>query len=182
MNKFNDWPGFTCPKLEYLNISSNRIDKVHAEWRGHPTLRTVISCDNRFKDLSHFKNMPNLQELYLGQNMINSLAGAEGGMPALKRLHLRRNRIATIPEELPEMPELVYLNLRSNLIETLAQAFGFLQFPNVIDLNIMNNPVDTKASSFNLLMAEFLIKRTTLERFCKKSVTERNKLEAVYLA
>ena len=102
-------------------------------------------------------------------------------MPALKKLHLRRNRIVNIPEELPEMPELTYLNLRSNAIETLAQALNAFQFPKVNDLNLMNNPVDLNSSSFNILMAEFIIKRTTLVRFCKKDVTDRNKLEAVYL-
>ena len=124
MNKFNEFPGFTCPKLEYLAISNNKIDRVNEGWKGHPTLRIINASDNKFKDLTHFKAIPNLQELYLGQNMIKSLAGAEGGMPSLKRLHLRRNRIVNIPEELPEMPELVYINLRSNLIETLAQAFN----------------------------------------------------------
>ena len=108
--------------------------------------------------------------------MINSLAFPEGGMPALKKLNLRRNRIASIPEELPELPELVYLNLRSNLIKTLAQAFGFLQFPKVNDLNIMKNPIDLSFSSFNILMAEFLIKRTSLVRFCKTDVNESHKL------
>ena len=66
LNKFNEWPGFTCPKLDYLNISSNKLDKVNEAWRGHPALRTIVSVDNKFKDLSNFKNIPNLQELYLG--------------------------------------------------------------------------------------------------------------------
>ena len=37
-------------------------------------------------------------------------------------------------------------------------------------------------SSFNILMAEFLIKKPTLERVCKRKVTEAYKLEAVHLA
>ena len=50
------------------------------------------------------------------------------------------------------------------------------------DINVINNPVETSASSFNVLLAEVLIKRPKLTRFCKHSVTEANRLEAVYLA
>ena len=60
MNKFTEWPGFTCPKLDYLNISSNKINSFNESWNGHPALRIVIAADNKFKDLSNFKAMPNL--------------------------------------------------------------------------------------------------------------------------
>jgi len=56
------------------------------------------------------------------------------------------------------------------------------QFPLLVDINVLNNPVETNATSFNLLMAEILIKNTKIKRFCKVTVTEQNKLEAVYLA
>ena len=158
-NKFTEWPAFKCPKLDYLNISGNKLDKVNEGWAGHPTLRIVAATDNKFKNLGNFKGMPKLEELYLGQNLVSALNGWEGGLPSLKRLHLRRNKIAAIEEELPELPELEYLNLRHNSIETLDNAFRAFQFPKLVDLNILNNPVDLNASSFNLLMAEFLIKK-----------------------
>ena len=181
-NKFNEWPGFKCPKLDYLNISGNKLEKVNEGWTGHPNLRIISASDNKFKNLSNFKALPRLEELYLASNQITQLSGWEGGLPALKRLHLRRNKISSIDEELGEMPELEYLNMRHNNLETLENAFRLFQFPKVTDLNIINNPADTNCSSFNLLMAEFLIKRTTLKRFCKVKVQESNQLEAVHLA
>ena len=118
-NKFNEWPGFKCPKLDYLNISGNKLEKVNEGWTGHPTLRTLCAVDNKFKNLNNFKALPNLEELYLQANLIVQFNGWEGGLPKLKRLNLRRNKIANIDDELPELPELEWLNLRHNAIENL---------------------------------------------------------------
>ena len=181
-NKFTEWPAFKCPKLDYLNFSGNNVDKISADWGGHPTLRILSCAGNKFKNLALVKNCTRLEELYLGNNLIATLGGCEGGLPALKRLHLRRNKVAAIEDELPEMPELEYLNLRHNAIDSIESAVKVFQFPKIIDLNVVNNPIDLNASSFNLLMAEFLVKRTALVRFCKHTIKESNKLEAVHLA
>lgn len=181
-NKFNEWPAFRSPKLDYLNISGNKLEKVNDQWVGSASLRILSAADNKFKSLAVFKNCPKLEELYLAQNMIAQLTGWEGTLPSLRRLHLRRNKISTFDEEMQELPELVYLNLRHNAIESMEQAVRVFQIPKLTDLNIINNPLDTNCSSFNLLMAEFLTKRSSLIRFSKVYVTERNQLEAVHLA
>ena len=106
LNKFVEFPAIKCPKLEYLNISGNKLEKVNEGWAGHENLRKLNSVDNKFKSLAPFKVMPKLEELYLAQNNIGSLAGWES-LPQLKILHLRRNRIDTVGEELPPLDELV---------------------------------------------------------------------------
>ena len=45
----------------------------------------------------------------------------------------------------------------------------------------MNNPVESNMSSFNIFIAEILIKKPSLTRLCKHTITEANKLEAVFL-
>ncbi len=121
-NKFTEWPGFKCPKLDYLNIGGNKLEKVNEGWTGHPTLRIISAKDNKFKNLNNFKNCPKLEELYLASNQIATFNGWEGSLPSLKRLHLRRNKIAAIDDELPELPELEYLNLRHNAIDSIEVA------------------------------------------------------------
>lgn len=124
--------------------------------------------------------MPKLEELYVANNAIASFSGYEG-LPALKILHLRRNKIDKIDEELPELPALTYLNLRSNKFASLESILKVFQFPQVSDLNIINCPLEVQASSFQMLLGDILIKNTSIKRFCKHSITDTNKFEAVYL-
>ena len=114
-NKFLEFPAIKCPRLEYLNISSNKLDKVNEGWTGHENLKKLVCTDNKFKTLAPFKVMPKLEELYMAGNKMTALVGWES-LPALRVLHLRRNEIAKIDEELPPLDELTYLNLRHNNI------------------------------------------------------------------
>lgn len=180
-NKYVELPPFKLPRLEYLDISYNKIEKVNDGWSGHANLRILKSIDNKFKNLVPFKTMPRLEELYLGNNAIASLSGWES-LPELRKLHLRRNKIEKIDEELPPLEKLEYLNLRANKIASMEQVERlYTSFPTLSDLNVINNPVELSASSFNVLLAEILVKRPAMKRFCKHSITEANLLEAVYL-
>lgn len=117
-NKFNDFPALKLPNLEYLDISYNKLEKVNEGWVGHEKLRIIKSVENKFKNLTPFKNLPKLEELYLANNAITNFNGWEG-LGSLRKLHLRKNKIEKIEEELPELPALEYLNLRSNNIPDL---------------------------------------------------------------
>lgn len=180
-NKFLEYPAIKCPKLEYLNISGNKLEKINDGWTGHENLKKLIAVDNKFKSLAPFKTMPKLEELYLAQNMVASLSGWEN-LPNLHTLHLRKNRIEKIEDELPPLDELVYLNLRHNNIRELESAFKVFQFPKVTEVNFLNNPVEREASSLEVLMARFIVQCPRMTRFCKQQVTEQMKLIAVYQA
>ena len=121
-NKFVEFPAIKCPKLEYLNISNNKLEKVNEGWTGHDNLKKLVCTENKFKTLAPFKVMPKLEELYMANNKLTALVGWES-LPALKILHLRRNEIAKIDEELPPLEELTYLNLRNNAIANTEMAF-----------------------------------------------------------
>ena len=170
-NKFVEFPAFKVPKLDYLNISGNKLEKVNDGWTGHENLRILNAVDNKFKTLAPFKVMPKLEELYLASNMLTSLSGWES-LPVLRVLHLRRNKIDKIEEELPPLDELTTLNLRSNNISKLDQAVRALTFPKLESLTLINNPLDQSYSSLEVLCSEFLIRKPTLKRFCKINITE----------
>lgn len=104
-NKYTELVAIKVPKLEYLDISYNRLEKVNEGWTGHPNIKILKSIDNKFKNLAPFKEMPRLEELYLESNAITSLSGYEN-LPSLRKLHLRKNKIEKIEEELPELPNL----------------------------------------------------------------------------
>lgn len=176
----SEFPALKLPNLEFLDISYNKLEKINEGWVGHEKLRIIKSVDNKFKNLNAFKNLPKLEELYLGNNSISNLNGWEN-LPSLRKLHLRKNKIEKVEEELPELPALEYLNLRSNKIANLETIERLFQFAELKDLNLLNNPVYTEATSFNIFMAEVLTKNVKLTRFCKTKVTEPELLEAVYL-
>jgi len=105
-NKFTELAAFKLPKLEYLDISYNKLEKINEGWQGHQNIKIFKSIDNKFKNLAPFKNMPKLEELYASNNMISTLIGGEG-LVSLKKLHLRHNKIDKIEEEgVPEFPSL----------------------------------------------------------------------------
>jgi Leucine-rich repeat (LRR) protein len=104
-NKYTELVGIKCQKLEYLDISYNRLEKVNEGWNGHPNIKILKSIDNKFKNLAPFKEMPKLEELYLESNVITNLIGYEN-LPNLRKLHLRKNKIEKIDEEFPELPNL----------------------------------------------------------------------------
>jgi hypothetical protein len=54
-------PAFKLPKLEYLDISYNKLEKVNDGWSGHANIRIFKTIDNKFKSLSQFKAMPKLE-------------------------------------------------------------------------------------------------------------------------
>lgn len=168
-NKFTEFPGFKCPALQYLDVSFNKLEKVNETWTGHPNLKILKSVDNKFKNLTVFKGMPKLEELYLARNNISQLTGYDG-LPALKKLHLRRNKIEKVEEELPELAELEYLNLRSNSISNFDVMMRLFVYPKLKDLNVINCPVELGFSSMNLFVAELLIKKPDVNRFCKISI------------
>lgn len=185
-NKFNELAAFKCPKLEYLDISFNKIEKVNEGWQGHPTIKIFKSIDNKFKNLNAFKNLPKLQELYLANNVIASLTGVEG-LTSLKKLHLRHNKIEKIEDEVPfeEMyPALEYLNLRTNKIPAMEDIYKIIKFPALTDLNVLNCPCELAQSSMNIMICQVLSNQPNpkITRFCKVDITDVNRLEAVYYA
>lgn len=180
-NKIQEIPALKCPKLEYLNISHNKMEKVNEGWTGHANLRIICAVDNKFKTLAPFKNMPNLEELYMESNSMTTLSGWES-LPKLKTLHLRRNKIEKMEEELPELPSLTYLNLRGNNIHTMEMLNRLFQFQALTVLIVTKCPVEREASSADVILAEVLRKSTKLVRFGKTKVDEGAKLQAIYLA
>lgn len=180
-NQFKEFGAFKCPKLEYLDVSFNKLEKVNDGWTGLPNLRILKSVDNKFKNMNFIKGMPKLEECYLANNNIASLEGYSD-IPSLKKLHLRRNKIAKFPEEMAELPALEFLNLRSNQIENMEMVLKlFATFTALNDLNVINTPVELSFSSMNVFLAQLMQTQPKVKRFCKVEVSDAHRLEAVFL-
>ena len=155
-NKVPEFGAFKLPKLEYLDLSDNKLEKVNEGWAGHASLKVLKCVENKFKNMNVFKAMPKLEELYIANNSIASLEGYSE-LPALRKLHMRRNKIEKMPEEIPELPALEYLNLRSNKVPNMEATLKlFASYPALNDLNVINCPVELAFSSMNVFLAELL--------------------------
>ena len=98
---------------------------------------------------------------------------------------MRKNKIDKIPDELGPLPALEYLNVRSNGVNNMENLLKLLSpetFPALKDLNVLNCGIELNYSSMNIFLAEILEKKANLQRFCKVTVTDAHRLEAVYLA
>jgi len=59
-NKFTEMAAFKLPKLEYLDVSYNKLEKINEGWTGHANLKVLKSVDNKFKNFNAFKGLPKL--------------------------------------------------------------------------------------------------------------------------
>ena len=51
-NKLTEMPAFKLPKLEYLDISYMKLEKVNDAWSGHTNIRIFKTIDNKFKSIN----------------------------------------------------------------------------------------------------------------------------------
>lgn len=179
-NKISELPAIQCPKLEYLDLSENKIDKFDS-WAGHPTLRTLLLSNNKLKSMAFCQNLPELRHLSVSENSIPALAGYDG-LTSLETLDLGKTKIDKIEEELPELPALKSIDLSETRISNLDNLKPLFAFESLRDLDISQTPLEVNASSFNFLLAEILIAFPKLTGYCGRPVAEKNRYEALYTA
>lgn len=51
-NKIAEMPAIKLPKLEYLDISNNVLEKVNDGWQGHANIKVFKTTQNKFKSLA----------------------------------------------------------------------------------------------------------------------------------
>lgn len=60
---------FEIKNLRKLDVSNNSISNTE-NFRGHPSLETLIMNDNMLTSMSDLKNMPKLEKLNLTSNPV----------------------------------------------------------------------------------------------------------------
>lgn len=96
-------------------------------------------------------NFPNLQELDLGSNKIQSLPSNFGELNNLKILRLNRNKISVVGKEIGSLSNLIYLDLGRNQIQALPFEIGNLK--KLEFLQIWGNEITMLPESINDLTA-----------------------------
>ncbi|XP_028266049.1 leucine-rich repeat-containing protein 23 [Parambassis ranga] len=173
-NQITDLEGLVAPFLESLNLTGNSIQTVNVFQSG--CFENLVSLELRGNhlDTTDGINLPNLQRLYLAQNVIHRLEGLEK-LESLAVLHLRDNHLDTLDGLSPNMKCLQYLNVRGNRIVdgNAARSIGFVS-KTLRVLILSENPlVETSDYRLSILMV-----LPQLERLDKDPVTPEEKTEA----
>jgi Leucine-rich repeat (LRR) protein len=113
-NKIMALPNIQCPKLRKLNLTGNVIEDCY-EFKGHPTLETLILNKNKLKNCKGLGNCPRLMELDLSENVITEINDLKD-LPALKNLNLKKNEIETLVSPMPDLPRITKLNVEENKV------------------------------------------------------------------
>ncbi|KAK7151269.1 hypothetical protein R3I93_012264 [Phoxinus phoxinus] len=108
-------------KLEVLDLSYNHIWMLGIDsFQGLPNLLNLNLTGNALKHVHRFANLPNLEQLYLGDNKIASMYGLLDISKNLTTLDLQFNKFSSMSELytiLEELPQIVEIVLRGNELE-----------------------------------------------------------------
>ncbi|XP_059904393.1 leucine-rich repeat-containing protein 23 isoform X2 [Gadus macrocephalus] len=173
-NQLEDMEGLGGTALENLNLSGNKIQRVHGLQYGQLTNLGILELRGNCLDTTDGIYLPKLRKLYLAQNVIKRLEGLER-LELLTTLHLRDNQLETLEGISPRMTSLKYLNVRGNLIsnqnalQSLVPLLGTLHAVVILD-----NPL-AESGDYRIAVLTCLMH---LERLDKELVSSEERAEA----
>jgi len=135
-NKIHVLPEMQAVNLLQIDLSENKV-KDCTQFKGLPNLKKLNLNTNHMANCIGLSNCPKLEVLYLNNNRLTTLKGLEN-LPTLRKLRLRTNKIETF-DYVPTLPTLEKLAISENLIKSNIE-FSKLKFPSLKRINIDGNP------------------------------------------
>ena len=136
-NKIHVLPEMQAVNLLQIDLSENKV-KDCTQFKGLPNLKKLNLNTNHMANCIGLANCPKLEVLYLNNNRLTSLRGLEN-LPSLRKLRLRTNKIENFDDGVPNLPNLEKLAISENLIKNNVE-FSKLKFPSLKRINIDGNP------------------------------------------
>ncbi len=139
--------GWTWTPSTFLNLSSCGLESLD----GIATLTDIHLVEeidlnyNFLPEIPAFicTSLPNLQQLYVAHNELNTLPSNINQAINLAYLDAQDNQITSIPDSLITMPSLITCNLNDNNIITISSTMSYTTLTAFTSLN--NNPIKKKA-------------------------------------
>ena len=135
-NKIHVLPEMQAVNLLQIDLSENKV-KDCTQFKGLPNLKKLNLNNNHMANCIGLANCPNLEVLYLNNNRLTSIQGLDN-LPSLRKLRLRTNKIEVF-DVVPNLPNLEKLAISENLIKNNTE-FSKLKFPSLKRINIDGNP------------------------------------------
>ena len=136
-NKIHVLPEMQAVNLLQIDLSENKV-KDCTQFKGLPNLKKLNLNTNHMANCIGLANCPKLEVLYLNNNRLTSIKGLDN-LPSLRKLRLRANKIETFDDGVPNLPNLEKLAISENLIKKNVE-FSKLKFPSLKRINIDGNP------------------------------------------
>ncbi|XP_068996758.1 leucine-rich repeat-containing protein 23 isoform X1 [Embiotoca jacksoni] len=173
-NRLTDVEGLVAPTLESLSLTGNNIQRMKAFQSGCFSNLVTLEIRGNKLDTTAAINLPNLQKLFLAQNVINRLEGLQR-LQRLVILHLRDNQLESMDGISPCLKCLRYLNVRGNSIGDVKalQCLGLLS-ETLKALVLSDNPL-VELSDYRLNVLMLL---PQLDRLDKDPVSLEERVEA----
>lgn len=174
LNHIRDLEGLGCPALESLNLIGNGIQRVSGLQSSRLTNLVTLELRGNRLETTDDIYLPNLQRLYLAQNIIKRLEGLDK-LEHLTTLHLRDNQLETLDGISPNMKSLQYLNVRGNLVFTQRALRSLVAVAKTLRaLVLAENPL-SETEDYRLSV---LTRLPLLERLDKELISPEEKGEA----
>ncbi len=135
-NKIHVLPEMQAVNLLQIDLSENKV-KDCTQFKGLPNLKKLNLNNNHMANCIGLANCPKLEVLYLNNNRLTSIQGLDN-LPSLRKLRLRTNKIEVF-DVVPNLPNLEKLAISENLIKNNTE-FSKLKFPSLKRINIDGNP------------------------------------------
>ncbi|KAJ7593728.1 hypothetical protein C8J56DRAFT_884513 [Mycena floridula] len=120
----------SCTSLQKLEVSEMGMDTVPSSIQNSITLEHLDISFNRIANLDwagvHLNQLPNLRELDVQNNLMETLPRYLSQMDSLTTLNISNNKFRTIPLVVCQLPRLQNLDISFNLIEELPTELGRL--------------------------------------------------------
>ncbi|WP_155826379.1 LIC_11051 family fibronectin-binding protein [Leptospira alstonii] len=166
--------------LKDLNLSDNRIAKISNLNREFTSLKELGLFENQLTSLNGVRNFPNLEQLLLWGNELETIPTEIAELKKLTRIALDRNRISNFPNIEVTLESLTELSLPGNQLSKLPESL--IQFPNLKSLDLSNNQLEELSDLFgNFRKLEYLSLRDNLLSSLPDSVVQLESLKDIYL-
>ena len=112
------------PNLYVLNLEGNNFSGTIPSFQNNPNIREIYLAHNSLDSISTFANLSNVQELLLSGNQIRHIPDMNS-LVKVRRLHLQQNRIEGALSDFSGLPLIEEFSIANNRITA---------FPNISNL------------------------------------------------
>lgn len=178
---------FDNPKLEYIQLQNNAINKIspHA-FDKLPNLKDILLSNNKLThiDVNWFKNNPNIQNINLSGNLIVHLP--EGFLKNLykanRMVELNKNPLETVAEAAFENVENLQVDLLDTKLKKLSKMFKGTTSVNKMFLDAPKPECFSPDEVENLTVVQNLyLREKNLSRGCYEALRTWGKLNHIYV-